>query len=210
MAPRNETDQPDALTFFFDPGCPWTWITSRWFVATTERRGIPVRWRAFSLACINEDKELPGAVAERMHQSQRALRVIESLGAEGRHRDAGNFYTQVGTRVHVGGESLGDDVLSKAGHAAGIADVDGRADDASVDPVIRAAYDEIHGVLGSDVGSPAIRLDSTGTALFGPVLNPAPADPDLADRVLDATLTLLEVPNFFELKRSRNAGPDFG
>ncbi len=206
--PDAANDPDDTLTFFFDPGCPWTWITSRWFVAATERRSTPVRWRAFSLACINEGKELPEKTAQRLHHSQRALRVIESLGAEGRHREAGDFYTQLGMRVHVGGESLGDDVVRAAGDAAGITDVTTRAGDDSVDPAIRGAYDEIHALIGDDVGSPAIRLDATGNALFGPIVNPAPDEAD-GDALLSATLTMLGIPTFFELKRSRDSAPDF-
>ncbi len=73
---------------------------------------------------------------------------------------------------------------------------------------MRDAYDEIHAVLGDDVGSPALRLDATGNALFGPIISPAPTGDD-ADRLLDATLAMLSVREFFELKRSRTAGPDF-
>jgi len=196
------------ISFFFDPSCPWTWITSRWFVEVTERRQLEVRWRAFSLTCINEGHEVPEDKLDPMAHGQRALRVIESLGAEGRHRDAGRFYTELGTRLHRHGEPAGSATIAAAGAASGIDDAPARADDEQWDPLVRDAYDEIHAVLGDDVGSPALRLDATGNALFGPIVSPAPTGED-ADRMLDATLALLAVPEFFELKRSRTTGPNF-
>jgi len=196
------------ISFFFDPSCPWTWITSRWFVEVTERRRLEVRWRAFSLTCINEGREVPEHKVDPMAHGQRALRVIESLGAGGRHRDAGRFYTELGTRLHLQGEPAGDATIAAAGAAFGIDDALARADDEQWDPLVRGAYDEIHAVLGDDVGSPALRLDATGNALFGPIVSPAPTGDD-ADRMLDATLALLAVPEFFELKRSRTTGPNF-
>lgn len=200
---------PSTVSFFFDPSCPWTWITSRWLVEVTARRQVEVRWRAFSLTCINEGRDVPEHRRDAMEHGQRALRVIESLGAQGRHADAGNFYTELGTRLHLQQLPPSDETIAAAGDAAGVDDAVARANDGSWDPAVRDAYDEIHAVLGDDVGSPALRLDSTGNALFGPILSPAPTG-DAADRVLDATLALLSVPEFFELKRSRSGGPDLG
>ncbi len=208
-ATTGTTGTTGTVSFFFDPSCPWTWITSRWFVDVAERRLLEVRWRAFSLTCINEGREVPEHKVDPMLHGQRALRVIESLGAEGRHADAGRFYTELGTRLHLRDEPAGDVTIAAAGTAAGIDDATSRAGDDRWDPLVRAAYDEIHAVLGDDVGSPALRLDSTGNALFGPILSPAPTGED-AERVLDATLALLSVPQFFELKRSRTDGPDLG
>jgi len=196
------------ISFFFDPSCPWTWITSRWFVEVTARRQLEVRWRAFSLTCINEGREVPEHKVDPMAHGQRALRVIESLGAEGRHCDAGRFYSELGARLHRRGEPAGDATIAAAGAASGVDDASARADDEQWDPLVRCAYDEIHTVLGDDVGSPALRLDATGNALFGPIVSPAPTGDD-ADRMLDATLALLAVPEFFELKRSRTTGPNF-
>lgn len=199
-------DPDDSLSFFFDPLCPWTWLTSRWFVEATERRGIAVHWRAYSLACITEGADDGGDDEERLQRSQRALRVVESLTAEGRHGSAGDFYRELGTRVHLDGRPLGDDVIVQAGTAVGVDDVADRLADESLDELLRAAYAEILSVLGDDVGSPGIRLDATGRALFGPIVNPAPTGTD-ADRLLAALLTLLEIPEFYELKRSRTAPP---
>jgi hypothetical protein len=200
---------PDSLSFFFDPSCPWTWLTSRWFVEATARRGRPVRWRAFSLACITDGDDRDERTRVRLDHAQRALRVVESLTAEERHDAAGDFYTELGTRVHPGGEPLDRAACLAAGEAAGVDDVAARLDDESLDEVVRASFEEIRDVLGDDVGSPAVRLDATGAALFGPLVSPAPTGAE-ADRLLAATMTLLELPTFYELKRSRTGGPQFG
>lgn len=200
------SEPADTVTFFFDPACPWTWLTSRWFVDATGRRGTQVRWRAFSLACINEGRDVPEQFREPMQHSQHALRVVESLTAEGRHDHAGSMYTELGSRIHVQGRDIDEDLIAEAGRSAGVTDVEERARDESLDDLVRAAYHEIAEVLGDDVGSPALRLDATGAALFGPVVNPQPGPAD-ADRLLAATLTLLEIPSFHELKRSRKEGP---
>lgn len=200
------TSDATTVSFFFDPSCPWTWITSRWLVEVADHAELDVRWRAFSLTCINEGREVPEHKRPGMHHGQRALRVIESLGAEGRHGAAGDFYTELGTRLHVKGAEAGDATIADAGDAAGVPDALERADDASWDPAVRGSYDEIHELLGDDVGSPAVRLDRTGNALFGPILSPAPHGEE-AVRVWDATVALLSVPQFYELKRSRRGGP---
>ena len=101
-----------------------------------------------------------------------------------------------------------DALLMAAGAAAGIADVASRLADESQDAALQAAYDEIHAIVGDDVGSPAIRLDGTDRAFFGPVVSPAPKGDD-ADRLLAAYLMLLEVPGLYEVKRSRQGELDF-
>lgn len=198
----------DSLSFFFDPACPWTWLTSRWFVDATTRRGTDVRWRAFSLTLINEGQDVPEEYRTPMLQSNRALRVIESLYAEGRHVEAGKFYAAIGERTFGEGQDFTPELVAAAGEAVGLDDVVERADSAENEVLVREAFAEIRPVVGDDVGSPAIRMDSTGKALFGPIVNPVPSAAD-GDRLLSATLTLLEIPTFFELKRTRTSGPDF-
>jgi 2-hydroxychromene-2-carboxylate isomerase len=197
-----------SLTFYFDPGCPFTWITSRWFIEATDRAGIDITWRSFPLAIINADKEVPAEYRQFFEVSTRALRVVESLVAEGRNTDAGAFYTAVGTSRFVEGIDYDDALLVAAGTAAGITDVESRLSDESMDARLQSGYDEIFAIVGGDVGSPAIRLDGTDRAFFGPVVSPAPKGDD-ADRLLAAYLMLLEVPGLFEVKRSRQGELDF-
>ena len=197
-----------SLTFFFDPSCPFTWITSRWLVDAAPRAGVELRWRAFALSLINEGREVPEEYLPRFEASNRALRVVESLVAEDRTADAAAFYTEYGTREFVQGEPTGDALAVAAGTAAGIDDVAVRLDDESADAFVRAAFDEIRPLVGADVGSPAIRLDGTDRAIFGPVVSPAPKGDD-ADRLLESVLGVLQLPMFFELKRTRVGDLDF-
>jgi len=197
-----------SLTFYFDPGCPFTWITSRWLVDAAPRAGVDLHWRAFALSLINEGREVPEEFLPRFAASNRALRVVESLVAEGRTPDAANFYTEYGTREFVQGEPTGDDLAMAAGDAAGIDDVAARLDDESADALVSSAFAEIRPLVGEDVGSPAIRLDGTDRAIFGPVVSPAPTGDD-ADRLLEAVLAVLQLPMFFELKRTRVGDLDF-
>jgi 2-hydroxychromene-2-carboxylate isomerase len=197
-----------SLTFYFDPGCPFTWITSRWLVEAAGRAGVDVTWRAFPLGIINADKDVPEEFRPLFEVSARALRVIESLVAEGRNDDAGAFFTELGTRRFVDAAEYDDELLLAAGAAAGVDDVAARMADGSQDARLQAGYDEIHAIVGDDVGSPAIRLDGTDRAFFGPVVSPAPKGDD-ADRLLAAYLMLLEVPGLYEVKRSRQGELDF-
>ena len=197
-----------SLTFYFDPGCPFTWITSRWLVEAAGRAQVDVTWRAFPLGIINADKEVPEEYRPLFEVSNRALRVVESLVAEGRNADAGAFFTAIGTSRFVEGGEYDDALVVTAGTTAGITDVEFRMADESQDARLQASYDEIHAIVGDDVGSPAIRLDGTDRAFFGPVVSPAPKGDD-ADRLLAAYLMLLEVPGLFEVKRSRQGELDF-
>ena len=197
-----------SLTFYFDPGCPFTWITSRWLVEAAGRAGVGITWKSFPLAIINADKDVPEEYRPFFEVSCRALRVVESLVAEGRNDDAGAFYTALGTSRFVDDAEYDDALLVAAGAASGITDVESRLADGSQDAALQAGYDEIHAIVGDDVGSPAIRLDGTDRAFFGPVVSPAPKGED-ADRLLAAYLTLLEVPGLYEVKRSRQGDLDF-
>lgn len=199
---------PQLLSFYFDPACPWTWITSRWFVDVTSRRGIDVRWRAFSLSLINADDDVPAEYQEPMNQSHRALRIFESLYKEERHETAGQFYTQLGNATFVRGEPFTKEVIDAAASAAGIDDIDVRGDSEENEALVQAAFNEIRPLVGDDVGSPSILDHRSGKAIFGPVVNPAPTG-DEADVIFDAMLTLLPLPTFFEFKRTRTSGPDF-
>ena len=199
---------PQLLSFYFDPACPWTWITSRWFVDVTSRRGINVHWRAFSLSLINAGEDVPAEYQEPMNQSHRALRVVESLYQDGHHETAGRFYTELGEAAFVRGEPWTKELVDTAAKAAGIDDIEVRADNADNDALVQGAVDEISPLVGDDVGSPSILDHESGRAIFGPVVNPAPTG-DEADVIFDALMTLLPLPAFFEIKRTRTTGPDF-
>jgi 2-hydroxychromene-2-carboxylate isomerase len=208
MTSPSSTTSAETLTYFFDPTCPFTWMTSRWFVEAAGRAGIEPRWRAFSLTLINEGNEVPEEFQAGMRSSHRALRVIESLTAEGRHADAGAFYTEYGTRTFLEEEAPGDELIAAAGAAAGVPDALDRANNEANEALVRASFDEVRPLVGDDVGSPVIRKDTTGLAMFGPIVTPAPKG-DAGDRLLTGVLALLDVPDVYEMKRTRTADIDF-
>jgi hypothetical protein len=180
------------LDFFFDPGCPWTWRTSRWVVEVAPHRDVAVRWRAYSLDIKND---LPPSTA------QGALRIAEAVWADHGDEPIGRLYTEVGARFHAG-EDTSVNALAGALDAAGLdAGYLDAAHDDRWDAEIRWSMNEAIGVVGDEVGVPILVFDGS-VGVCGPVVSPAPtghAALDLWDRVVG----LASTPGFFELKRSR-------
>jgi len=180
------------LDFFFDPGCPWTWRTSRWVAGVARQRDVAVRWRAFSLDLKNET---PPTTA------QGALRIVEAVWADHGDEPIGRLYTEVGTRFHQ------EDDTSMAGIAAALeaAGLDAgylaAASEERWDAEIRWSMDEAIRVVGDDVGVPILVLDGS-VGISGPVMEPAPAGEE-ALAGWDAVVTLARTTGFFELERTR-------
>jgi 2-hydroxychromene-2-carboxylate isomerase len=182
-----------SLDFFFDPGCPWTWRTSRWVLEIAPQRAVAVRWRAFSLDLKNDT---PPTTA------QGALRIVEAVWADHGDEPIGRLYTEVGTRFHVHGDSSLDGLaaaLRAAGLAASYLDA---AHDERWDAEIRWSMDEAIRVVGDDVGVPILVLDGEA-GLCGPVMEPAPTGAASVE-VWDHVVALARTPGFYELKRSRS------
>lgn len=181
-----------SLDFFFDPGCPWTWRTSRWVCEVAPPRDVAVRWRAFSLDLKNDT---PPTTA------QGALRIVEAVWADHGDEPIGRFYTEVGTRFHVHGDTSLDALagaLEAAGLAAGYA---GAAHDEHWDAEIRWSMNEAIRVVGDEVGVPILVFDGE-TGLCGPVMEPAPTG-QAALELWDHVAALARTAGFYELKRSR-------
>jgi 2-hydroxychromene-2-carboxylate isomerase len=182
-----------SLDFFFDPGCPWTWRTSRWVLEVAPQRDVAVRWRAFSLDLKNDT---PPTTA------QGALRIVEAVWADHGDEPIGRIYTEVGTRFHVDGDTSLDALagaLQAAGLAAGYLDA---AHDERWDAEIRWSMDEAIRVVGDDVGVPILVLDGEA-GLCGPVMEPAPTG-EAALELWDHVAAIARTPGFYELKRSRS------
>ena len=181
-----------ALDFFFDPGCPWTWRTSRWVLEVAPQRDVAVRWRAFS---VDLNDGAPPTTA------QGALRIVEAVWAHHGDEPIGRLYTEVGTRFHDQSDtSLGaiTGALQAAGLDAGYLDA---AHDDRWDAEIRWSMDEAIRVVGGDVGVPILVFDGE-IGLCGPVMEPAPAG-EAALELWDHVAALARTPGFFELERSR-------
>jgi len=193
------------VDFWFDASCPWTWITSRWLVEVSEARGFSVNWHAFSLAVLNEDKDIPADYRAHVEEgrlgAQVAAAVEQTLGSE----VLGRFYTELGTRHFVGGRLNERDALAEALAAVGApADLIDRAGEYA--DAVRASTAAGLKLVGDEVGVPIIAFD--GVAFFGPVISPAPHGQAALD-LWDGCVALARTPGFFELKRSRNVGPIF-
>ncbi len=202
--------QTTSAQFFFDPACPWTWMTSRWLTEVAENRDLDVRWRPFSLKFKNEENGLPEEYAAKADATHRALRVMEAI-REGEGDDAvAPFYTELGRRIHHDGDNPLTD-LEGAIEACGLDPSYIKAgDDEKWDATIRASMAEALGAAGDDVGSPILMLSSDPpVAFFGPIVSPPPTGQAAID-LWDRLSGMADQPSFFELKRSRTAGPQLG
>jgi len=209
------------VEFFFDPSCPWTWVTSRWLAAVAPERQLQVTWRTWSLPMKNAGRELPADMPAEWRKrilagkafSIQALRVLEAVGAKEGPEVEGHLYTELGRRFHHEGEgeSSGspEDVITQALAAAGLPAelADAAADDAWDEPV-RNNMDEVRRQVGDEVGVPilAIRDGEHLLAMAGPIMAEVPVrDRSLA--LWDAVATIIGEPAVFELKRQRTASP---
>jgi 2-hydroxychromene-2-carboxylate isomerase len=192
----------DDVTFWFDPGCPWTWATSRWLVDAARERDLRVRWRPMSLAILNADRELEPWLRERLELGARVLRVVAAV----RDNDARErFFETYATRVHERKEpfeaatveaALRDAHLDPALVAA--------MDDDTWDVVVRAEHEAAQEAAGGESGSPV--MEYRGVGWFGPVLSPAPRGAE-AGEVWDDLTRFITRDEVFEVKRGRTRGP---
>lgn len=196
--------------FFFDPSCPWTWITSRWLVDATGRTGAAVQWRNLSLGVVNAGREIPEQYRAATETGARAHRVIAALREAGRNDLIGDLYTEWGQRTFLGGREPSAELVAEVAEAIGAGEWAGAADDASWDEVVEASTKEGQGLAGGDdVGSPVLAFGEPRVGYFGPIISPAPAG-DEAVALLEHVEAMATLPAFYELKRGRNSGPDFG
>ncbi|AOP45839.1 DsbA family protein [Streptomyces lydicus] len=203
--------------FWFDPLCPWAWMTSRWMLEVEKVRPVEVRWHVMSLAVLNEDKldQLPAEYAENMRPGGKAwgpVRVV--IAAQQLHGDeaVGRLYTALGTRFHNEGLGVTPEAVAAALDDAGLpAELIEYADKDTYDTELRASHKEGIDLVGQEVGTPVIAVpgsDGDQIAFFGPVVTPAPKGEEAA-KLWDGTLMVASIPGFYEIKRTRTQGPIF-
>jgi 2-hydroxychromene-2-carboxylate isomerase len=207
-----DSSEREDAQFWFDPICPWAWITSRWMHEVEKVRPVRTEWRIMSLAYLNlvqhEGQGLSEEYVERMSKAWGPVRVCAAAAAEAGPQVLGPLYTALGTRIHNEGrredpERVLTEALGDVGLPASLAAAAGSTE---FDEAIKKSHHEAFDEVGLDVGTPVIRI--RGKALFGPVITPAPKG-DAAGDLWDGLVLVSQADGFFELKRSRDRRPAF-
>ena len=196
-----------AVEMWFDPLCPWAWLTSRWLMEVEQVRDVEVTWSVMSLAVLNSGRDLSPEYESMMERSWGPVRVI--VAAAGEHGPAvvKPLYDAMGTRIHLDGAQDYLQVIAESLKEVDLpADLLRFATSEEVDDDVRASHDRAISMVGEEVGTPVIAMG--GSAFFGPVVTPAPKG-EAAGRLWDGWVLMAGTPGFFELKRTRTASPDF-
>ena len=200
--------EPTRVDFWFDPICPWAWITSRWMLEVQQVRPVQLVWHVMSLAVLNGDKEdMPDRYRELMQSAWGPVRVL--IAAEQAHGPEvlGPLYTALGTRFHLDKAPRDRETitaaLAEAGLPASLADA---MDSTEYDDAVRASHADGIDRVGYEVGTPVISVN--GASVFGPVISPIPRG-EAAGKLWDGVQLVMATDGFFELKRSRTRDPIF-
>jgi protein-disulfide isomerase-like protein with CxxC motif len=196
-----------AVDFWFDPLCPWAWMSSRWLLEVEKVRPIVPSFHVMSLAYLNSDKDIPDSYREKLEPAWGPVRVAIAAAQSEGDQVLLPLYTAMGNRIHLQGRDIDRDLIVEALEEVGLpASLADAADSTSFDEDLKKSHHAGMDQVGMDVGTPVISVQ--GVAFFGPVVTPAPKG-EAAGRLWDGVLLVAGTPGFYELKRTRDKGPDF-
>ncbi|MDQ2755916.1 MAG: DsbA family protein [Actinomycetota bacterium] len=192
---------------WFDPACPWAWLTSRWLMEVEKVRDIKVTWSVMSLAVLNSGRDLPDSYQELMTKAWGPVRVIIAAAEAHGEKFVKPLYDAMGTRIHLGARTDYEQVIAESLEEAGLpATLAKAATQKKYDAALKRSHKRGISLVGQDVGTPVVAVG--GTAFFGPVITPAPRG-EAAGRLWDGVLLVAATPGFYEIKRTRTQGPVF-
>jgi len=207
------------LHFYFDPVCPFAWMTSRWVRMVAAQRDYRVDWRFISLRILNANVDYATHFPEHYEDEHtaglRLLRVFARVRSDHGRAAIEPLYSRIGARLFdtprdglsaadLGTPRLLEPLLRDAGLPVELA---AGLDDAAIDDEVRTETEEALILTGRDVGTPILHFQPPGgTAFFGPVISrlPRPAD---AGPLWDHVIALAAFPGFAEIKRSLRERP---
>ena len=206
--PTTDITERNVADFWFDPLCPWAWISSRWILHASEVRDFDVRWHVMSLAYLNSEKEdLSDEYREMVAKAWGPVRVVTAAQQAHGSEVLLPLYTALGTKRHIEGRELDrpavEEALAEVGLPTDLADA---MDTDVYDEAVKASHHMGMDQVGMDVGTPVIAVE--GVAFFGPVVTPAPRG-EAAGKLWDGVLLVAGTEGFYELKRTRRAAPTF-